>query len=182
LEDFVDSTLMRYLREAWRGDLAARRHLLQHLHWLGLPGLTAVLRPALGPDVVHLDAWALGQIAAAVGLSEQEMDDIMPWRCPATAAAAISRTLQTASGEPWHVHVRQIDPATLVIRSPRERLDAAGHMPEQERVKLARILNLDTSRVQALGLECSTSMRDLCEFVARAEDREVVYDLTVREP
>jgi hypothetical protein len=173
----MDHVLLRHLRDAWRDDLAARGRLLQHLRWLGLSGLAAVLRSALGPDVVHLDAWSLGQIAAAVGLSEEHIDDIMPWRRPTTAAAAIARALQERSDEPWDARIHSGE-LTLIIRSAPERLDANGDMPRGERIKLARLLDIETRRVNENGLVCSARTGDLCEFVARAEQRPVVYDLS----
>ena len=70
----MDPYLLKHLKDAWRGELTARRHVLAWLRAQGHAGLAAALEPALGPSVVYQDAWTLDQLVLACALTEADLD------------------------------------------------------------------------------------------------------------
>jgi hypothetical protein len=155
----MEGVLLGLMRAAWRGDHKARRRILEVLRDAGLHSLAAVIRPAFGPEERNLDAWLLAQIGGAVGMSETDLDEVMPWRSARVAAEFIGRALHSATGVPWQVVVLAGRNPCLVLRSPAQRLTAQGEMPLEERQLLARLLEVPVAQVGPHGLTISPKER-----------------------
>jgi hypothetical protein len=174
----VDPYLLKHLKDAWRGDLTARRHVLAWLRTQGHAGLAAVIEPALSPSVVYPDAWTLDQLRPAASLTEASLDEIMPWRSPEVAAAALARRLEEASCRPWEIQSPNEHPPRLIIRPPAERRDAGGGLTQADRLALANVLRVPAGLFKHSGMTLDARPGPLRGYLLRAEGREVQPDPT----
>ncbi len=172
----MDPYLLKHLKDAWRGDLTARRHVLAWLRAEGHAGLAAALEPALSPAVVYPDAWTLEQLAPATGLTDAEFDEVMPWQSPAAGAAALARRLEEASGRRWEVHCPDERPPRLVVRPPADRRDAGGGLTQADRLTLSNVLRVPAGLFKAGGMTLDARPGPLRGYLLRAEGREVLRD------
>ncbi len=170
----MDAYLIHHLRAAYRDDLAARRVLLQYLRHSGHGCLAAALARPLAPDVVHLDAWALAQIAAVIPLGEEDLDEVMPWRSGKVACRAVARALEEHTGRPWHARI--LEDVGLLVGPPRERLLPGDELSAEDREALAERFDRPASTVKGPGLTFPDSVPGLRQCVARAEGRAYTYD------
>jgi hypothetical protein len=172
----VDPYLLKHLKDAWRGDLTARRHVLAWLRAEGHAGLAAAIEPALSPAVVYPDAWTLRQIALAADLSDEQLDEIMPWRTAKAAAAALARRLEEASCRRWEVHFPGEQPPRLIIRPPADRRDAGGGLTQEDRLTLANVLRVPAGLFKPSGMTLDARPAPLRGYLLRAEGREILRD------
>jgi hypothetical protein len=172
----MDPYLLKHLKDAWRGELTARRHLLAWLRAQGHAGLAAALEPALSPAVVYPDAWTLDQVAAAAGLAEADLDDVMPWRSPEVAAAALERRLEQASCRRWEVTYPGERPPRLIVRPPAERRYAGGDLGQEDRLILSSVLRVPAGLFKGGGMTLDARPGPLRGYLLRAEGREVQAD------
>ncbi len=171
----MDEGLRHPLRAAYRGDLGARRDVLQRLRQLGHGCLAAVLAPAFAPDVVHLDGWALAQIGAVEPLKEEDLDDLMPWRSAAAAGRAVARALQDHTGRVWRVRAWGTPEPLLWIGPPKGRLLPGGGLTDEDRQALAERFGLPARGVKGPALSFEATAPGLRKCLAQAEGREYVY-------
>jgi hypothetical protein len=167
---------MKHLKDAWRGDLTARRHVLTWLRAEGHAGLAAALEPAFSPAVVYPDAWTLHQIAFAAGLSNPQLDEIMPWRSPEAAADALGHRLEEASCRSWDVRYLGEQPPRLVVRPPADRRDAGGGLTQEDRLTLSSVLRVPAGLFKANGMTLDARPGPLRGYLLRAEGRERLND------
>jgi hypothetical protein len=170
----VEEGLRHYLRAAYRGDLGARRDVLQRLRQLGHGSLAAVLARAFAPDVVHLDGWALAQIGAVEPLTEEDLDDLMPWRSAAATCRAVAQALQEHTGRAWHVRASGGPLALLRVGPPKGRLLPDGELTEEDRQALAERFRRPARIVKGPALTFEATAPGLRECLARAEGRAYV--------
>ena len=169
----MDLTLFGHLRAAYRDDLQARRGVIQRLRQLGHGCLASALAAVFGPDTDHLDAWALAQVNSVLPLTEEQLDDIMPWRSAAVACRAIAEALARHTRRPWHVRV--LRGLGLVVGPPKERLLRGKELSEEDREALAERFGTSTRLVKFPGLSFPDTEAGLRECVIRAEGKEYVY-------
>ncbi len=172
----MDPYLLKHLKDAWRGELAARRHVLAWLRAEGHAGLAAALEPAFSPSVVYPDAWTLDQVAGAAPLGEAELDEVMPWRSPEVAAAALERRLEQASCRRWEVHYPGERPPRLIVRPPADRRDAGGGLSQEDRLTLSSVLRVPAGLFKGGGMTLDARPGPLRGYLLRAEGREVQTD------
>jgi hypothetical protein len=172
----VDPYLLKHLKDAWRGDLTARRHVLAWLRTEGHSGLAAAIEPALSPAVVYPDAWTLDQIAAAARLSEEQLEEVMPWRSPEGGAAALARRLEEASLRRWEVHFPREHPPRVIVRPPADRRDAGGGLTQEDRLTLANVLRVPAGLFKPSGMTLDARPGPLRGYLLRAEGREILRD------
>jgi hypothetical protein len=170
----VEEGLKHYLRAAYRDDLGARRDVLQRLRQLGHGSLSAVLARAFAPDVVHLDGWALAQIGAVEPLTEEDLDDLMPWRSAAAACRCIAQALKEHTGRSWHVRASGPPLALLRVGPPKGRLLPGGELTEEDRRVLAERFGRRATSIKSPALTFEATAAGLRECLARAEGREYV--------
>ena len=176
-EQLVDEILLHHLRAAYRGQLEARREVLRRLRQLGQGCLAATLARAFAPDILHLDGWALAQIALVVPLSDEAMDDIMPWRSTTVACRAVAAALEEHTGRSWHVRLPHKDACFIIVGPPRRRLQAGGELSVEDRQALAERFQLPISAVKGPGLQFDANAPGLRECLARAEGRTYDYEI-----
>jgi hypothetical protein len=172
----VDPYLLKHLKDAWRGELTARRHVLAWLRAQGHPGLAAALEPALGPAVVYPDAWTLDQLVFAAGLTEAHLDEVMPWRSPEAGAAALARRLEEAACRRWEVYHPREQPPRLILCPPPDRRDANGGFTQADRLTLSSVLRVPAGLFKADGMTLDARPGPLRGYLLRAEGREVLID------
>jgi hypothetical protein len=172
----VDPYLLKHLKDTWRGELTARRHVLAWLRAQSHAGLAAALEPALGPAVVYPDAWTLDQIVPAAALTEGDLDQVMPWRSPEAGAAALARRLEEASCRRWDVHYPGEQPPRLIVRPPEDRRDSGGGFSQADRLTLSAVLRVPAGLFKPDGMTLDARPGPLRGYLLRAEGREVVVD------
>jgi hypothetical protein len=168
----VDVVLNKHLRAVYRNDLTARRDLLQHLRHLGHACLANVMSAAFSLDIVHLDGWALAQIASVLYLTEEELDDIMPWRSVSATCRAVAQALKTHTGRAWHVRV--VGSLGVVVGPPKSRIQN-NELSENDRETLAERFATQSNLIKFPGMVFPDTVHGFRECVHRAEGREYVY-------
>jgi hypothetical protein len=171
----LDPILHKHLRAAYRGDLAARRGLLQHLRYLGYGCLANVLAAVFSPDVVHLDGWALAQIASVFRLTDEELNDIMPWRSATATCRVVAEAMKEHTGRVWQVRV--VGSLGLVVGPPNSRLIQNKELSQNDRDTLAERFVTQPKLIKFPGMVFPETVHGFRECVYRAEGREYVYDL-----